>query len=141
MKRIAMTRWIRCLTVLTLGLVMQLRAESVATLPSAAQDVMDRYFAALQSGDATSLSRLLGGSLKARTMSNMATPEGDAAVAADNAERTFVLENWETHGGGFLIVVWSSTDGQETIRRRSWLAQAVRGPSQGFQIVEEEIVP
>ncbi len=128
--------FIRQLSFALVGLALGSAALALDPLPDDAQQTVDSYLAALQTGDTSTLSRLLEGRMKARHERAMRNPDY-AAHLMDS----FGAMDFEVLGGsteeGLLTADYVSRNDSEAIHKRLYLQRTLAG----YTIVAETVVP
>ncbi len=127
---------LRRLTGFIVAVAMSSVTLALEPLPNDAQQTVDTYLAALQTGDTSTLSNLVEGRMKARLERAMRNP-GYAAHLMDS----FGTTEFEVLGGateeGMLAADYVSRNDSETIHKRLYLQRTLTG----YVIVAESVIP
>jgi hypothetical protein len=125
----------RCTAVLA-GLLISSATIALEPLPSDAQQTVDSYLAALQTGDTSTLASLLDGRMKARHERAMRNPGYAAHLMDSFGDMQFDVLGGSTEEG-LLTADYLSRNDSETIRKRLYLQRTLAG----YSIVAETVVP
>jgi hypothetical protein len=122
-------------------MVMAFAANSSAEgIPEEATTLVERYFNALQSGDVSALDTILGGSLQARLQAMQGNADYALQLAGDNSASSFAVVESRQSDAGLIEVDYVVSDGDESIRKRIFLAPGGQR-SQGYRIIAEQVIP
>jgi len=134
------------LTAFLLAVLLSLSASTVtvandqSVVPHEAQIVLDRYVAALQTGDISDLGNLYGGALKARRQHLLNSPDYGQRLREKHNGAVLQVISVESVNNELIRILVEIQTADETIRKQLFLSQ--QAPTEGtlgFRIIEERV--